>query len=129
MIKFLRFDERFKAIEDYELYFRLRQYYPVLYRHDVVVTHRHSQSFGSTIRSYFERSFYFAHLYHKFAGVIDKNEVLIFEKQGFLGFLKICSLLSFSYIRKQNLKTILYLFTVESAWYAGLCWGFFFRKF
>jgi glycosyltransferase involved in cell wall biosynthesis len=78
LIKSMRFDQRFIALENVEFDYRMRPISRVRYLTDVKVGHRNISTLRETWKLAFERSFWFAQIYHKFKGVRDRNGILIF---------------------------------------------------
>ena len=124
LLRKVPFDANFQALEDEEIMFRLRQFSRFLYLRNCKVGHRHAQSLRSVMKSAYERSYWFAQIYHKFNGVHDKNGVLIFPTVSTFGFYLRLPLIDLRALRTQGLSHLLYFIVYDFSWKVGTALGY-----
>jgi glycosyltransferase involved in cell wall biosynthesis len=118
------FDSRFKALEDVDLELQLRPLAHFRYLPDVQVGHAHSSSLKAVWNMGYERSYWYAQLYHKYKGVKDSNGVLIFEKVSPFHFYTNLLKINIEAIKVQGIVHIPFFIVFDLAWKVGSAIGF-----
>ena len=124
LLKSVQFDPRFIALEDVDLEFRLRTKARFKYLPDVKVGHAHQSTLYAVMKLAYERSYWFAQVYHKFKGVADSNGVLIFSVVSPLRFYWQLLKINFSAMREQGLGHLPFFIVFDGAWKIGSAVGY-----
>jgi glycosyltransferase involved in cell wall biosynthesis len=118
------FDERFLALEDVDFELRLRPIVRFRFLPDVQVGHAHSRSARAVWKLAYERSYWFAQLYHKFKGKPDQNGHIIFEEVSAWFFYTRLFQLNLGALKVQGWRHILFFIVFDGAWKVGSAVGF-----
>ncbi len=124
VIKAIPFDSRFKALEDVEIINRLRPTVRFRFLKDVQVGHKHASSMKAVWKVAYERSYWFAQMYHKFKGVYDSNGVLIFSVIPPRRFYWKLAYFNFSAIGEYGSGHLLFFLVFDCAWKIGSAVGY-----
>ena len=119
IIKNNMFDENIKALEDYELYLRLKQNVKIRYTKNALVGHRHSCSLFAHAHTNFERGFWAKVIYDKHKDMRDLKDEEMLKS--------IHAENSFSFIRrvvtlffKRPFPDAFFSFVTEISWRMGI---------
>jgi glycosyltransferase involved in cell wall biosynthesis len=125
LLKQNRFDRRFKAVEDAELMFRLRQYTHIKYLPTLKVGHKHPQSFRRLAKVAYERAFWNAQIYHKFKNKFDIHGQMSFLEVPWWRIIGGLCYFEIEAIRSNGWSHLPYFLVYDLSWKYGSVRGFF----
>jgi glycosyltransferase involved in cell wall biosynthesis len=124
-MKHMRFDSRFKALENVEFDHRIRPIARVKFLQDHKVGHKNVDSMLAVWKLWYARAYWYAQIYHKFKGKVDKNGVLIFPILSPIRFYLSQLQISFQPIRDLGVSHIPFWLVCEVSSRIGSMRGFF----
>ena len=124
LLKSVQFDPRFIALEDVDLEFRLRTKARFKYLPDVKVGHAHQSTLYAVMKLAYERSYWFAQVYHKFKGVADSDGVLVFSVVSPFRFYRQLLKINFRAMREQGFGHLPFFIVFDGAWKVGSAIGY-----
>lgn len=124
LLKTVRFDPRFKALEDVDFETRLRPLARFHFLPDLKVGHAHSESAKHVWNLAYERSYWLLQLHHKFKGKHDIHGHRIFADIRPVRFYFDLLKINMHALRVQGLRHTLFFIVFDGAWKIGSAVGF-----
>jgi len=123
LLKKMMFDEKIRALEDFELYLRLKEKHKIRFLPEVRVIHRHRNSFEKYFKMQFERGYWAYRIYknHRLDERIKEEPVL--ENISIKNFI-IFPLWLISQLFKKPPEEVFFILISEIAWRTGLVRSF-----
>jgi glycosyltransferase involved in cell wall biosynthesis len=121
LIKQLMFNPELKALEDYELFLRLKKHCKIRFLPEVLVKHYHKTSLLKVAKVNFERGYWIKKIYEKYKDK-KKQEDIPFSSFSLLNNLTFPIFLLSNVIRKP--KRAFFIAVWDTAWRLGTLWAF-----
>lgn len=122
ILKKYMFDPKLGAVEDFELYLRLKNKYKIRFIPSIKVSHYHSSSFSQITKNLFERGFYTARVFKKHKKNSNlKNEVMT-EGITLKNFILFLPRMFLQFFKKPFLE-VYFNFISEGIWRVGVLWA------
>jgi len=122
IIKDFMFNTDLKALEDFELYLRLKKNINIRFVPDVRVGHNHSASFIRFVNSSFERGYYAIRVYKMHRDKTDLSKEVMMESISLRNFCLFPPWIAVQFAKRPPGEAY-FMFVSELSWRLGILWG------
>lgn len=122
IMKGLMFDSQFEALEDSELYLRLKKTARIRFKPSIEVKHGHKSSFKEVVKLNFDRAYWTVKIYKKFAKVEGTKKELMFESISVKNFLSFPFWMMLQFLTRP-IREAYFILVSEMPWRSGIIWS------
>jgi len=122
LMKELMFDPNIKALEDFELYLRLKRIAKIRFLPFIKVGHRHPYSFCKLVTNNFQRAYWAKRIFDKHRKDLDLKNDIMLQSISFKNFLVFPLWMVFQFI-KRPIGEAYFILVSEVSWRVGIIWS------